>query len=361
MECVDVPALVRGAIMISFWLAYAMTAFLSLSSINRRHTSMLWLILFFSFVVFTGLRHEVGGDWFSYIKYYNSTKYFSFWAYLSLSDPGYMLLSWVSYQLDGGMYLVNTFAAILFLTCIIIFCRAQPLPFLAFSVATPYLIFVISMGYTRQAIAMGFVMLGLKYLSEDGVKRYLFYLAIAALFHKSAVILLPLAIFYHHRGFAGRLLGVGAFSIIMGYLFIADHYETLWVNYVDTKMQSDGGLIRLLMNFFPSLLFFIYYRRIKQTWPDYRIWLVFAITTVVLLPLVGFASTAVDRVALYLIPLQLVVFSRLPLLFSISNGREAVIKIIVAYYALVLFVWFNFATHAELWLPYQNYITLDHF
>lgn len=347
--------------MTPFWLAFAMPAFCSLVTIHRRHTLVIWLILFFSFVVFSGLRHQVGGDWIPYIKFYESAKYLSFWKYLTLTDPGYMLLNWVSYQLDGGIYLVNTLSALIFFMCLIIFCRAQPFPFLVFTVAMPYLIAVISMGYTRQALALGFVMLGLRYLSEGGVRRYLLYVAIAVLFHKSAVILLPLAVFYHHRGFAGRLLGVGAFSLIMGYLFLVDYYEALWINYVDTQMRSDGGLIRLLMNLFPSLLFFIYYRKIKQEWPDYRIWLVLALATVALLPLVGFASTAVDRVALYLIPLQLVVFSRLPLLVSISGGRAILIRAIVAYYALVLFVWFNFAVHARYWLPYQNYITLDLF
>ena len=347
--------------MTPFWLAYILPVFFSLNSFHRRHSPLIWMVLLVSFVIFSGLRHEVGGDWGAYIYRYNDAQFHSFWEYLFRWDPGYMFLNWISFQMDGGIYLVNVMSALFFTSCLMVFCRAQPLPFLAFSVAMPYLITVISMGYTRQAIAIGFVMLGLKYLSEGGVKRYLFYVAIGAFFHKSAVILLPLAIFYHHRGFVVRLMGAGGFSLIMGYLFLVDYYDAFWVNYIDTQMQSDGGLIRLLMNFLPSLLFFIYYRRIKQAWPDYRIWFVLAIATMVLLPLVGFASTAVDRVALYLIPVQLVVFSRLPMLFSISSGRATVIKIIVAYYALVLFVWFNFATHAKHWLPYQNYITLDLF
>jgi len=344
-----------------YWISYILPVFFALNKFHRRHSSLIWAVLFVSFVIFTGLRHEVGGDWVAYINRYNDAQYYSFLEYLVRWDIGYMLLNWISYQMDGGVYLVNTMSALLFLSCLIIFCRAQPLPFLAFSVAVPYLIDVISMGYTRQGIALGFVILGLKYLSDGDVKRYLIYVAIGALFHKSAVILLPLAIFYYHRGFVGRLLGAGGFSVIMGYLFLVDYYDAFWVNYVESKMQSDGGMIRLLMNFLPSLLFFIYYRRIKQAWPDYRIWFVLALSTVVLLPLVGFASTAVDRVALYLIPVQLVVFSRLPLFFSISSGRVAVIRIIVAYYALVLFVWFNFATYAFHWIPYQNYITLDLF
>jgi len=348
--------------MISFWLAYAIPASLSLITIHRRYLSLLWLFLFFSFVVFVGLRHEVGGDWGSYVRSYESVKYYSFLELISLLDPGYVFLNWISYQLDGGVYLVNTLSAIIFFSGLIVFCRAQPLPFLAFTIAVPYMISVVSMGYTRQAIALGFVMFGFRCISAGGFKRYLFCIAIASLFHKSVVLLFPLVIFYQHRGLVRRMFSWGPFSLIIGYLFFLDHFKFLWLHYVEDQMQSDGASIRLLMNALPSLLFFIFYRKIKRRWPDdYLLWFGLALVTIVLLLLVNFASTAVDRLALYIIPLQLVVFSRLPMLFSVSGGRATVIRLIVAYYALVLFVWFNFATHVLYWLPYQNIITLDIF
>lgn len=347
--------------MIPFWLAFLLPTLLTFSSVHRRHHALIWLLLLVFFVMFTGLRHEVGGDWGTYLHHYESAQYFSFWEYLSRMDPGYMLLNWVSFQLDGGIYLVNTLSALIFFSCLIIFCRAQPLPFLALTAAIPYMVTVIANGYTRQAIALSLVMLALQSLSAGRLKHYLIYIAIGALFHKSAIILLPLAVFYTQRRLIIRIVGVGGFSVIMGYLFLVDHFEALWVNYVDSQMQSDGGLIRLMMNLVPSIIFFVYYRRIRQEWDDYRIWFIFALGTVMLIPLVGFASTAVDRVALYLIPLQLVVFSRLPMLFSESGGRATVVKAIVGYYALVLFVWLNYASHAKYWLPYQNLITLDLF
>jgi hypothetical protein len=85
------------------------------------------------------------------------------------------------------------------------------------------------------------------------------------------------------------------------------------------------------------------------------------LATFALLPLVGLASTAVDRAALYFIPIQIVVFSRFPLLFPVAKGRGAVIRIILAYYALVLFIWLTYGVHARYWVPYNNYITRDLF
>ena len=65
------------------------------------------------------------------------------------------------------------------------------------------------------------------------------------------------------------------------------------------------------------------------------------------------SSTAVDRVALYLIPLQLFVFARLPRLAATTKTRTLVVLGIVGYYASVQFVWLNFATDSAGWGPYQ--------
>jgi len=74
--------------------------------------------------------------------------------------------------------------------------------------------------------------------------------------------------------------------------------------------------------------------------------------------LVGFASTAVDRIALYFIPIQVVVFARLPLLLRHRIRPGTVAIGIVLGYAAVLYVWLNYATHARYWLPYQNMLFL---
>ena len=71
-------------------------------------------------------------------------------------------------------------------------------------------------------------------------------------------------------------------------------------------------------------------------------------------------SSAIDRVALYMIPLQMLVFSYLPDIFGKKNARHRWIMIlIILYYTFVLFVWLNFATHSWYWLPYENLIFSD--
>ena len=68
------------------------------------------------------------------------------------------------------------------------------------------------------------------------------------------------------------------------------------------------------------------------------------------------SSTAVDRVGLYMLPLQLVVFSHLPDVLGKQNGGKPIwVALVLAYYCAVQFVWLNFASHAKYWLPYRFY------
>jgi hypothetical protein len=66
------------------------------------------------------------------------------------------------------------------------------------------------------------------------------------------------------------------------------------------------------------------------------------------------SSTAVDRLALYLIPLQLFVGSRLPdtRLFGINASQWN--QMLILFSLAVLLVWLLFAGNSHAWLPYRN-------
>ena len=91
-------------------------------------------------------------------------------------------------------------------------------------------------------------------------------------------------------------------------------------------------------------------QRVFWTWMS-----LFALGFVVMLQLSS-SSTAVDRVALYWIPLQLFVWSRLPNALGARDGLNSVlVTSVVLYSAAVLLIWLFFADNAFAWLPYQFY------
>lgn len=274
------------------------------------------------------------------------------------SDPGYALLNWVSAQLGWGIYGVNLISGGLFCLGLTAFCRRQPYPWLALAVAIPYLVVVVAMGYTRQAVAIGLAMLALVALADRRRLVFVLWLGLAATFHKSAVILLPLAARPDNRYWPWTAAWVCATGLLFYYLLVSEQIDALYRNYVEAEYASQGAQIRVFMNALPAVLFLAMRSRFPLMGDERSLWSWVSLLALgfVLAYALSPSSTAVDRLALYLIPLQLFVFARLPAVLRQPFGYGAVVWAVVGYYAAVLFVWLNFADNAPSWLPYRFYL-----
>jgi hypothetical protein len=309
-----------------------------------------------------GLRFEVGGDWFNYEEIYQNTRGVDFGDLLAMGDPGYMVLNWLANEFGLEVWAVNLACGIIFSWGLIRFARRQANPWLAVVVAIPYLVIVVAMGYSRQGVAIGIILAGLANLDRSTVARFAIYIVFAAAFHKSAVIVLPLVALAaaRQRIVIAGLLGLTA--ILLYYLFVQSSVDRMLVNYVEAEYSSQGAAIRVAMNMPPAVLFLLNQHRFGFSPQQQKLWRNFALGALgafVMLTLTS-ATAAVDRIALYLIPLQLTVLAALPTAFPSGgkpNGQLALGVII--YSAFIQFVWLNYATHAEYWLPYQFYPVIE--
>lgn len=312
--------------------------------------------LFISLMV--GLRFEVGGDWFAYVHIFERLHYVSLGSALSMSDPGYAAVNWIVQELGFDIWLVNLICASIFTWGLMHFVSRQPNPWLAIAVAVPYLIVVVAMGYTRQAVAIGFIMAALGSVRELSVVRFSLLILLAATFHKTAIVMLPLMALSQTRN---KIIRVGLFAVlflILFQLFVSSELDRLMQNYVKDQYLSQGAAIRISMNLAAAVTFLILRKRFKLSPADDKLWLNFVFASMVLLGLFILtpSSTVVDRLALYIIPLQLFVFSRAPTALGIGGRSSGQITLaVIAYSALVLFIWLNYATHAEDWIPYKMY------
>lgn len=350
--------------MIPYWLIFLFPAWLAITRLRPVQSqsgqwSGSWHAVFWLLVLMIGLRHEVGGDWLNYIDHIEKVTNVSLQEVLSHADPGYSLLNWLAAETGLGIYFTNTVCALLFAWGLVVFCRAQQRPWLALVVAVPYLVTVVAMGYTRQGTAIGLAMLGLVALSDRNTLRFVVFVVLAATFHKSAVILMPLAILAGTKRKLWTAFWVGLSSLLFYRLMLEDSVDGLTVNYIEAQYDSSGAAIRVAMNAVPAVLFLFYRRRfvITQAERTFWSWMSLGALGFVVLLVVSPSSTAVDRVALYWIPLQLFVLSRFPNAIGSPNGLNSLLVTgVVAYSAAVLFVWLVFATHAIYWLPYNNLI-----
>ena len=349
--------------MLTYWFMFLLPAFASLAvsvkpASSRRRLEASWLAVIVVLALLIGLRHQVGGDWGTYEKHYFEMVGASLAEVLDSSDPGYYVINWLSTLVDGGIYTVNLICGVIFSVGLVAFCRNQPRPWLALTVAIPYLVVVVGMGYSRQGLALGFAMLGLVALARGRNAWFVLSVALAATCHKSAVLLVPLAILATPRGRIWTALWVGVTAVVLYWLLLADSVDSLVTNYLEAEYQSEGAAVRIAMNALPAALLLLFRKRF--VWPpaERNLWTTMSILALACVAwlLLSSSSTAVDRVALYLIPLQLFVFARLPDLLGRGNAKRVGVIAVVLYYGIVLFVWLFFANHAYAWVPYRFYL-----
>ncbi|MCI5222203.1 MAG: EpsG family protein [Candidatus Electrothrix sp. AR4] len=341
----------------TYWMMYLIPAVTAVLFEERRRIGNLcisWFLMGLFFVLCIGLRFKVGGDWGSYLLHYEKEVGVAFTASMLEGDPGYIFLNRLMAHLNWGIYGVNAACGVLFTGGLIVFCRTLYRSWLAFAVAVPYLVVVVAMGYTRQGAALGLIFAALAVLEKGRFLHYVAFIAAAALFHQTAIIMVPLGVFLYRKGWLYRIVAVGLIGFALWDALVAQDMERLWNVYVEQKMHSQGAEIRVAMNFFAAVFLLLYWKQWKKVYPNALLWLWMALAAVACVFLVRFATTAVDRLALYLTPLQVVVFSRLPFLARKQLHPETIMLCVLLGYGAVLFVWLNYAVHARYWIPYRN-------
>ena len=355
--------------MLVYWLMFLMPAFAALSTGTKfkrdpRGVARLtpgWMITWALLVVLIGLRHQVGGDWFNYLGHFYDAAGVGFLDLIRQSDPAYQALTWISIQLGLGIYGVNVMGAMLFVAGLLPFCRSMPRPWLALTVAMPYLVIVVAMGYTRQGIALGLAMLGLLALERRSTKGFAAWVLAGASFHRSAVLLLPIAGLAAARKRIWIAVWMAAIALVGYVAFLERDVDTLYENYIQRGYESQGALIRLTMNAVAGILYLLLQRRFEISRQATLLWRWIAILTVAMLTTFTVfpgSSTALDRLGLYLLPLQVFVFSHLPDLLGSGRTRKLWVAAILSYYATILAVWLLFANNAYAWRPYQNWLLI---
>ena len=313
-------------------------------------------VLVLATALLMGLRYQVGGDWFPYLENYQLVQLLDYGQALDTFDAGYATLVFWAGRMDAGIWLVNLGCALIMTFGIVRFCSRQPNPALSFLVAIPYLIIVVGMGYTRQGTAIGLILAGLVHADGRSTRKLILYVLAAALFHRSALLVMPLVLTpLLRRNFvysvAAGITFAGLFAVLL-----SRQSDALITNYVDAGAESGGAAVRVAMNLIPAALALLYRKRLGFSEYQSEVWSVFALVALATFPLVLFGnfSTAVDRFALFLIPLQIAILPRLPYIFGNKKALNAQLMLLVTgYSAAVQLVWLVYATHAPYWVPYH--------
>lgn len=345
--------------MIVYWaifLVIAAGALLHREEASRQTGLPFLLLATVPTTLMIGLRWQIGPDWLNYLDQFNYSRLFSFTQGVTHGDPGYFLLNWLVHRLDAPFWVLNFICGTTFVAGLTAFCRRQPNPWLAFLVAFPYLVLVVAMSGNRQSVALGFMLFAFNAFEERKLNRFVALTVVAALFHSSVFLMVPLCLLSYTKSGLQRALLLTV-AVGLGYYFFQESFNIYARRYSMEKIQSTGVAYRLAMNGLAALLFLAFQKRFALDDHQTRLWRNISGATLVLVMLVLVipSSTAVDRFLLYLFPLQFMVLSRLPKLLTAGRGGEGQLTLmVVGYAALVQATFLLFGTYASSYLPYQS-------
>lgn len=313
-----------------------------------------------------GLRYRVGGDWNSYLHLFGMMQQQRPLSAVLMRSPdefGYTLLNWLVVRSGGDFWLVNLGCAIPFVAGLSAFSRQQPNPWLALAVAAPLLIIVVGMGYTRQAAAMGFMLIGLSGLCRGS--SYLWFFAwtlMGGLFHQSVLLFIPLVPLFVFR-FTPLSMLLLAIALFLGFLALEPHaIDRYSAGYIRQVYVAKGALFRIAPNAAAGLILVLFRHRFGGTRVELRFWTGLAYVAMFLQLLYFFIRSTVplDRLSVYVLPLQVWVWSKVPTAFSGRRVPDLVLTILViGYSAVSLWLWLAFANHSRYWVPYKLYPVFD--
>jgi hypothetical protein len=296
-------------------------------------------------------------DWDNYLHHLDFAENAGWFDAGQSKDIGYGLLNLVAVSNDYGIWLVNLICAIVFVTGFIVFCRKLPNPWLGLAVGIPYMAVVMGMNYTRQSAALGFVLLALVAIQDGRIRRFVILIIAASMFHKSAVIMLPIAALIRARNRFWIFIWVSVAFMLSFIAFVAESLDGVVNSYVVEELTSGGALIRVAMNAGAALVFLAMRRLLELPPLHLKLWTWISIIALLFIPafVLSPSSTAVDRLALYFMPIQLLAFAYLPSAMRQWGLRRVATLFLVFGYAVIMFVWFKYSPFSYAWLPYKFY------
>ena len=180
--------------MIVYWTLVLIPAIAALNEriSKARAKKKLILCLFMSIMFVIMAFRTTGGDFFIYNKMFEEVLYGRpLLDYVTVTEPIYGFLNWVSAELGWHIYGVNAFCALIFLYCLYRVIIQERLPIFFFAISITYFIIVVGIGYTRQGVAIALIMMAISYLRQDQIYRFIIAVLLAAGFHTSALIDFP--------------------------------------------------------------------------------------------------------------------------------------------------------------------------
>lgn len=324
----------------------------------QARNTIYWLVLIGLFV-FSAFRFRVGCDWSGYYINFIDGARLDYEVALSGREPAWWVIQ-VAFNEFGLPYpSVNVLTSALFFLGIHSLAKRQP-DRLAFLVLLfPILIINMPMSGIRQGAAIGFLCMSLAAFFDRRPVRFILWILLGSTFHSSVLVFLLLTPFASGHYNLWRI----AFAVLLaipGSYFLAqsDAAQLALDRYVDTGIDAFGAIFRVgLLAITATFYFVVLRRRWKENYPaDFVLVSIGAWMMLALLPVVGVSSVVADRLGYYLVPIQAMMFARIPYL-GLHRGRKIMAAMPYMGLLIVFSYWSLNSYHFQsCYVPYQSWL-----
>ena len=341
----------------------AITSFLFFFRYLLRNESVarnqFYYIVFLALFLFTTYRYQVGCDWYGYYKLFVKMPNYDFLKALTSRDPiSHVIVYWTHNIGLPYPYIYIPFSIVFFIG-IHILARRQPDPLGFLILLFPILIINMTMSGVRQAAAIGLICIAITAFIDRRPSKFIFFVFLAAGFHSSAIIFLLLLPFasgrYNNNRFAISIIFTLFVSILIAY---TNNFQYAVNAYIGSGREAYGAIFRVALLSLSALYFLLFVKKKwKHNFPeDYGLIILGSVGMIITLLMVFVSTIISDRFGYYFIPIQAMIFARLPYIpFTKNHSMYVAIPYISIF--LVFFVWTQISWHFhECYIPYKSWI-----
>ena len=331
---------------------------------NLKKITLFFIFLFL--LLITGLRFEVGGDWFNFLSNYEQLDS-SIWGenlFFQKSEPIYDFILKISRSFNLSLAGLNIMLSFFLISSIFLVASEFKNPLLVILISVPYIIIVFGMGYINQSTAFAFIIFAIYFFYKKKYFTSLLLMLFSIGFHYSAAVFLPVyfILYLINKGLKFNNTNIIIFFIIFLLLFLLslflfEQYYKIYKYYLNPNLYtSPGAYIRLFINSIIFFLFFLFYKDLNLTKEEKIIYLyTFFIFIICAILLFSQSSTASDRLNLYVYLIHLFVLPKILELKILQNYKSFLSFVVLIIYGFVLIFWLQFANHKNAWVPYQMF------
>lgn len=338
-----------------------------ISYLSKWYRSDLFLkIAFFLIFLFIGLRFDYGNDYMAYVDSFYKINEYSSIDYLNGEyqwEVGWILLCRIFGPL--GFFIMIAFLAAF--NCIVYFRFIKKyVPYqywwlgVFLYVFSPY-IMLLHLTIMRQSIAIAIFVYSLDFLCKRNAVGYFVCIAIAVLFHSSALILFFVYFFIGIDWDIKRKASVVIFLVFL-VMIVFNNFFMSYINqyaiinlpkyfvYLDRVGDVDTGL-GVVYN---SIVFAIILFYLPLQSPEKLILFKVGVIGYFIIPF-GMLILMISRIGIYFQPSLIAI---IPIILSSADGRSAKKMIFLSYVLFVLYTYYGFFQSEIYGEPYANYKTI---